>query len=59
MVQTVTIKDALGKIIYDNSFDCKTKELKINTTLFNQGLYITTVYFADVQLKSVKLSIVR
>ena len=59
MVQTVEIKDVLGKTIYDNSFDCKTMKLKINTTSFNQGLYITTVYFDDVKVKSVKLSIVR
>ena len=59
MVQTVTIKDALGKTVYTKQFDCKEQQEKINTLNFSQGIYTVVIHINDVQLQSAKLSIIR
>jgi hypothetical protein len=55
----VEIKDAVNKVVYSGQFNCRDAQTKINTTNFNQGIYFVTVHINDVQLNSIKLSIIK
>ncbi|MBL0052417.1 MAG: T9SS type A sorting domain-containing protein [Bacteroidetes bacterium] len=55
----IEIKDVLNKIVYETKFNCNEFQTKINTSIFEQGIYFVTVHINDVKLKSVKLSIIR
>src|SRR5690606_5735864 len=55
----IKIKNSLGKIVVEKSFDCRQSNYVLNTTSYIQGVYSIELSINNVQKKVVKLIIVK